>query len=53
MDRLSRPKPPLVGVADPAPADQPQQPGYPLAAHPDPETQPELGVHPRAAIGAP
>jgi len=43
---------PLVPVRDPAPADQPHQPGHPFTADPDPHPEAQLGVHPRRAVGA-
>ena len=53
VDRLSWPVPPLVTMADPTPADQPQQLGDAFAADPNPNAEPQLGVHPRRPVGAP
>ena len=53
VNRLSRPVATLVAVADPATAGHPQQSSHALAPDPDAHPEPELGVHPWGAVGAP
>jgi hypothetical protein len=52
VNRLPRSMPALVTVRDPASTDQPQQPCDTFAADPDAGPEPQLGVHPRGAVGA-
>ena len=51
MDRLSGSVPSLVPVADPAQAGDPQQPGDPFPADPDPHPEPQLGMDPGGSVG--
>ena len=53
VDRLSATVPAsLVAVGNAAPPGDPQQASNPLAADPEPESEPKLGVHPCCPVGA-
>jgi hypothetical protein len=52
VDRCGRSVSPFETVVDAASAHYPQQSADPLAADPDAHPEPQLGVHPRSAVGA-